>query len=68
MRRWAKRRKGVAAVINPVLALRVSEVRARIADFQAPGGIIDLMYSAIFTRGQSSSAMSSNSSLIAAEV
>lgn len=27
------------------------EVRARIADFQAPGGIIDLMYSAIFTRG-----------------
>ncbi|CAJ1348317.1 unnamed protein product [Effrenium voratum] len=28
-----------------------TEVNARVADFQGPGGIIDLVYSAVFTRG-----------------
>eukprot|EP00931_Biecheleriopsis_adriatica_P053737 TRINITY_DN31529_c0_g1_i1.p1 TRINITY_DN31529_c0_g1~~TRINITY_DN31529_c0_g1_i1.p1 ORF type:complete len:547 (-),score=103.60 TRINITY_DN31529_c0_g1_i1:111-1619(-) len=32
-------------------AAAAAEVQARIADFQGPGGVIDLVYSAVFTRG-----------------
>ena len=33
-------------------AVALPKVQARIADFQGPGGIIDLVYSVVFTRGQ----------------
>lgn len=37
--------------VNPH-CLKISKVLERIADFQGPGGIIDLVYSAVFTRGR----------------
>jgi len=37
--------------VNPH-CLKMSKVLERIADFQGPGGIIDLVYSAVFTRGR----------------